>query len=632
MLQKIREKITGWVAGVILALLAFVFAVWGIDIGSSTATSAAVVDGAEIPIEPVRRAIQNRLAQFQQAYGVDVPDAIVQQVRDNVIEGFVINRLLVDRVRKQDYRISDQELTDTVRAMPVFQVGGQFSLESYRAMLSNVGYTPSIFEAEQRQDLEVAQLQNGILNSAFSTSLELDERIRLEREQREISWIEIDIDRFIAEVSVEESDIQTRYEEQSDRYMDPEAVDVEYMQVRLSDISGGISVTEDEIREFYAQEVSRDPMLYTTPDQRRARHILVNADDGEEEARNKALQLAERARAGEEFASIAREESDDSGSASLGGDLDWIERGAMDAPFEDALFSMEVGEIRGPVKTPFGYHVILLEEIRSGETRSYEETRDELEQLLRDQRAEDIYYDQAETLERLAFEHPDTLEPAAEALGIEAIRIDRMGRSGTAEYGGNTEFVSAAFSEDVLENRENSAAIEIADGHAVVLRVVEHYEAVAKPLDEVRSQIEASLKREIAREQVREAGDEVRDRLMAGEDPQVVAVESGGEFNATILVRRTDTSIPQPVREATFRATAPGGEEPVVDRASMVDGSESIFLLTRVLPGDAADLDDTERQIFREDIIAAAGGAELAAYVEELRSQASVVISTEQFQ
>ena len=631
MLQKIREKITGWVAGVILALLAFVFAVWGIDIGTSTATSAAIVDGEEIPVEPVRRAIQNRLSQFQQAYGVDVPDAIAQQVRDNVIEGFVRNRLLVDRVRKQDYRVSDQELTDSVQAMTAFQVGGQFSLESYRAMLSNVGYTPSIFEAEQRQDLEVSQLQNGILNSAFSTPLELDERIEMEREQREISWIEIDIDRFIAEAEVDDADIQTRYEEQSDRYLNPEAVDVEYMQVLLSDISTGIRVTEEEVRAFYAEEVSRDPMLYTTPEQRRARHILVNIDGEEEEAANKAQQLAERARAGEEFASVAREESDDTGSASLGGDLDWIERGAMDAPFEDALFSMEVGEIRGPVKTPFGYHVILLEEIRSGETRSYEETRDELEQLLRDQRAEDIYYDQAETLERLAFEYPDTLEPAAEALGMSTIRIDRMGRAGTAEFGGNTEFVAAAFSEDVLENRENSAAIEITDGQAVVLRVVEHYEAVAKPLDEVSGQIEASLKREIAREQVREAGDELSDRLMAGEDPQVVAAEGGGEFNATILVGRTDTSIPQPVRETAFRARPPG-DGPVVDRASMVDGSDAIILLTKVLPGDASNLDDTERQIFREDIIAAAGGAELAAYVEQLRSQATVVISEEQFQ
>jgi peptidyl-prolyl cis-trans isomerase D len=631
MLQKIREKITGWVAGIILALLAFVFAVWGIDLGTSSVTTAAIVNGEEIPVEPVRRAIQNRLAQFQQAYGVDVPDVIMQQVRDNVIEGFIRNRLLVDRVRKQDYRVSDQELTDSVRAMPAFQVGGQFSIESYRAMLSNVGYTPSIFEAEQRQDLEVSQLQNGILYSAFSTPLELDQRIRLEREQREISWIEIDIDRFIAEVDVDQANVKARYEEQSNRYLNPEAVDVEYMQVRLSDISAGITVTEVEIRDFYAEELSRDPMLYTTPDQRRARHILVSIDGNEEEAGDRARQLAERIRAGEDFASIAKEESDDTGSASLGGDLDWIERGAMDAPFEDALFAMEVGEIAGPVKTPFGYHVILLEEIRSGKTRSFEETRGELEQLLRDRMAEDIYYDQAETLERLAFEHPDTLEPAAEALGLDPIRIGRMGRSGTAEFDGNSAFVTAAFGEGVLENRENSAAIEIADGHAVVLRVVEHYEAVAKPLDEVKDQIEASLKREIARERVRTAGDEVRDRLVAGDDPQVVAVESGGKLNATIMLGRTDTSIPQPVREAAFRAPRPG-DAPVVDRASMVDGSDSIILLTKVIPGDAENLDDTERQIFREDIIAAAGSAELAAYVEQLRSQATVVISAEQFQ
>jgi peptidyl-prolyl cis-trans isomerase D len=631
MLQRIREKITGWVAGIILALLAFVFAVWGIDIGTGTSTSAAVVNGEEIPIEPVRRAIQDRLAQFQQSYGVDVPDAIVQQVRDNVLEGFVRNRLLVDRVREQKYRVSDGELTETVRSMPVFQVGGQFSLESYRAMLSNVGYTPSLFEAEQRQDLEVSQLQDGILNSAFSTPLELEARIRMEREKREISWIEIDINRYIAEAVVDSADIEAKYEEQPDRYLNPEAIDVEYLEVKLSDISAGITVTDDEVRDFYDEEVSRDPLLYKTPEQRRARHILVNTEDGEEEASNKATLLAERARAGEDFASIAMTESDDTGSASLGGDLDWIEPGAMDAPFEDALFSMEVGEIRGPVKTPFGYHVILLEEVRAGETRTFEDTREELTQLLRDTRAEDTYYDRAESLERLAFEYPDSLEQAAEELDVEIRRINRMGRSGTAIFSGNSEFVNMAFNTDVLENRENSTAIEIDSGHAVVLRVAEHYEATPKPLDEVRGQIEASLQREIARERVRDIAEQVEERLKAGDDPQIVAQESGAAYNPTVLIGRTDTDKPQPVRDAAFRASPPE-TQPVVQRASMIDGSDAVILLTSVMPGQKADLDETEQQIFREDVIAATGGAELTSYIEELRSQASVVISPEQFQ
>ncbi|MGI9265440.1 MAG: SurA N-terminal domain-containing protein [Gammaproteobacteria bacterium] len=631
MLQRIREKITGWVAGIILALLAFVFAVWGIDIGTGTSTSAAVVNGEEIPVEPVRRAIQDRLAQFQQAYGVDVPDTIVQQVRNNVIEGFVRNRLLVERVRTQEYRVSDEELTETVRSMPVFQVGGQFSLESYRAMLSNVGYTPSLFEAEQRQDLEVSQLQDGILNSAFSTPLELEERIRLEREKRELSWIKIDIDRFIAEVAVDQDEIEARYDEQPERYLNPEAVDVEYLEVRLSEISNGISVTDDEVRAFYDEEVSRDPLLYKTPEQRRARHILVNIDGDEEEAREKASKLAERAQAGEDFASIASSESDDTGSASLGGDLDWIEPGAMDAPFEDALFSMEVGEIRGPVKTPFGYHVILLEEVRAGETRSFEETQVELAELLRETRAEDIYYDRAESLERLAFEYPDSLEQAAQELNAEIKTISRMGRSGTATFGGNSEFVTMAFDEDVLENRENSTAIEIESGHALVLRVAEYYEATPKPLDEVRDQIEASLKREAAREQVRSLADQVSERLKEGSDPQIVAEEAGATYHPTVFVGRTDTDKPQPVRDAAFRAARPEAR-PVVERASMIDGSESVILLMSVVPGEKEDLDETEQQIFREDIVAAAGGAELNAYIEELRSQANVVISEEQFQ
>ncbi len=631
MLQKIREKITGWVAGVILALLAFVFAVWGIDLGSGTSNKALVVNGEEVPVALVRRAIQNRLAQFQQAYGVEVPEAIQQQIRDDVIEGFVRNRLLVERTRQQAYRVSDEDLSRSVREMPVFQVGGQFSLESYRAMLANVGYTPTSFEAEQRQELQIAQLRDGILNSAFTTELELSQRIQLEKEQRQVGWIEVSLQPYLDQAAVSDDDIAARYEEQSDRYLNPETVDVEFVEVRLADLAAGIEVTEEKLRDFYDEEVSRDPLLYKTPEQRKTRHILINIGDDEEAARIRAQDLLERVRGGEDFATVAREASEDSGSASLGGDLDWIEPGTMDDPFEDALFSMEAGEIAGPVRTPYGFHVILLEEIRPGETRSFEQTREDMAQLLKEREAEDLYYSQAETLERLAFENPDSLDPAAEALGTTIERIDGMGRTGTDAFPGNSEFVTTAFSDEMLENRQNSNAIEAQEGHAVVMRIADYHEASAKPLEEVRGQIEATLKREFARERANELANEIEARLEAGDDPMAVAEDAAAQFHESVLVERSDTDVPGPVRDAAFTAQRPAGGFSV-DRVTMIDGSVAVIKVTEVLPGDAATLDDTEIQIFSEDVKAETSGGELTAYVEQLRSDASVVVTAEQFE
>ena len=331
MLQKIREKITGWVAGIILAVLAFVFAVWGIDIGFSNQSVAAVVNGDKIPIAPVRQAIQNQMSQFQQAYGAEVPELVERQVRDSVIEGFVRNRLLVQRIRDEGYRVSDEAVAESVRQIPVFQVGGQFSLDAYRAMLANVGYSPTAFEAEQRQNMEIQQLQDGILGSAFITPLELDQRIRIEREQRELSWVTASAEKFRGQVEITDEQIQEDYAANPDRHMSEEAVDVVYLEVSLADIADAIEVTERDLRAFYESEVQRDPDMYRTPEQRRARHILVSVeDDGDREAAlAEANALAARVRGGEDFAEVARAESDDSGSANLGGDLDWVEPGDL---------------------------------------------------------------------------------------------------------------------------------------------------------------------------------------------------------------------------------------------------------------------------------------------------------------
>ncbi|MGB5621342.1 MAG: SurA N-terminal domain-containing protein, partial [Gammaproteobacteria bacterium] len=505
MLQKIREKITGWVAGVILVLLGFVFAVWGIDIGFNPQSYAAVVNGEEIPVAPVRRAIQNQLSQFQQAYGPDLPPGIEEQIRGDVIEGFVRTRLLVDRVRGQGYRVSDEALTGSIRSMPVFQVGDSFSMDAYRAMLGNAGYSPTSFEAEQRQNLEVSQLQDGIFNSAFVTPRELEQRVRLEREQREIGWLILPVDNFLAAVDVSETDIQDEYDNNSASYMTAESVDIEYVEINLEQIAAQVEVTETDLREFYENELGANQELFVTPEQRRTRHILINIDDDTDEAaaRERAEALRARIEAGEDFSALAIESSEDAGSAAQGGDLDWVERGMMVAPFEEALFELQVGEVSDPVKSPFGYHLILLEDLRAGDTKTFEDMRDELETELRSRKAEDLFYAEAETLETLSFENPDTLTVASEALGRPIRRVERMTRTGGSGIAANAQVRDTAFSEAVLDQRENSVPLELEEGQAVVLRVAEHYLPETKPLTEVRNRIESLLRRDRAREQLR---------------------------------------------------------------------------------------------------------------------------------
>jgi peptidyl-prolyl cis-trans isomerase D len=633
MLQKIREKITGWVAGIILAVLAFVFAVWGIDIGFSNQSVAAVVNGDKIPIAPVRQAIQNQMSQFQQAYGAEVPELVERQVRDSVIEGFVRNRLLVQRIRDEGYRVSDEAVAESVRQIPVFQVGGQFSLDAYRAMLANVGYSPTAFEAEQRQNMEIQQLQDGILGSAFITPLELDQRIRIEREQRELSWVTASAEKFRGQVEITDEQIQEDYAANPDRHMSEEAVDVVYLEVSLADIADAIEVTERDLRAFYESEVQRDPDMYRTPEQRRARHILVSVeDDGDREAAlAEANALAARVRGGEDFAEVARAESDDSGSANLGGDLDWVEPGMMVGPFDEALFAMEEGQISDPVRTPFGYHVILLEGIRPGDVREYDEARADLLQEYQTRTAEDQFYERAERMAELAFENPGSLEPAADELGLEIQRLEKLTRSGGEGVGASAEVIAAAFSEEVLSGGENSGPLEIEEGRAIVLRVDQHFEPEVRPLEEVSYTIRARLEQDAIREKTAALGAEALARIESGEAANAVAEDMGLDYSGVLKVGRTATEVPLRVREAAFGARlADGGTTSA--GTQLADGSYAVWTLSAVEAGDLDSVPEAERAQLREQLAGASGGSDLNAYVNQLRSESTVVVNEEQFE
>jgi peptidyl-prolyl cis-trans isomerase D len=632
MLQKIREKITGWVAGLILALLAFVFAVWGIDIGFSDQSVAAVVNGDKIPIAPVRQAIQNQMSQFQQAYGADVPELVEQQVRDSVIEGFVRNRLLVQRIRDEGYRISDEAVAQSVRQIPVFQVNGRFSLDAYRAMLANVGYSPAAFEAEQRQNMQIQQLQDGILGSAFVTSVELDHRIRVERERRQVSWLKVSADKFRDQIEITDEQIKADYEANPDRHMSAEAVDVLYLEVNLADIAGGIELTEGDLRSFYETEVSRDPDMYRTPEQRRTRHILVSIDDGvdEDSALAEANALLDRIRGGEDFAQVAREASDDSGSANLGGDLDWVEPGTMVAPFDEALFAMQEGEISDPVRTPFGYHIILLEGIRPGDVREYEEARAELIVEYQTRTAEDMFYERAERMAELAFENPGSLDPAAGELDLEVRRLDKLTRLGGEGIAANSEVISAAFSEEVLSGGENSGPLEIEEGRAIVLRVDQHYESEVRPLEEVSYTIRARLEQDAIREKTAAIGADALSRVEAGDDASAVAADLGIDFSGVLTVGRTATEVPLRVREAAF--AAPATEVGAHGGTELADGSYAVWTLGVVTPGTLDSVPAAEQEQLRQQLASAAGGSELNAYVTELRTNATVIVNQDQFE
>lgn len=628
MLQKIRETITGWVAWAIIITIGLVFAVWGIDLSFTPRAVAAKVNGEEIAVEPVRRSYQQQVAQFQEAFRGDVPEEVALEIRRGVIEQFVRRELLRQRIDKLGFRVGDEQLMDHVQSFEAFRVGERFSMDAYRAALSGAGYTPATFEAEQRRMLEIQQLQDAIVLSSFVTRAELERRVALERELREVEWVTLPLDRFLDEVEVTEADVEARYQETPERWTQPESVDIAYIDLRIERFAEEIDVSEEDLRAFYEMEVSREPERYVGLERRKAAHILVQPGDGAEE-RIKALRA--RIEAGEDFADLAREASEDPGSARAGGDLGWIEADVMVPAFDQVLFSMEAGTISEPFRTEFGWHIIKLDEVERSGGASFEEAREELLRDYRRRRAEDRFYDEAETLARIAFENPDSLQPAANELGHEIHTVDGVTREGGPGIAANSAVIEAAWSETVFEGRENSALLEIDDGHAAVIRVTEHNPPALRPLQEVAQQIRSELRRERALASARELGAEAKTQLEAGEGVAEVAEALSADYVAGLTVVRDDVTVPPDVVRAAFAAARP---EPGAPTVVAVEGENGQFVV-RVLsstPGGADLLNADERRELGDRIRGTRASGELQSYLEHLRQNAKVTVFEQSLQ
>ena len=626
MLQKIRDRITGWIAGVVLAMLAVAFVFWGIDFGTATRDYAAKVDGDEIPLTQFRTAYQNRLNQFQQYYQDEIPDAMRAQVRDNVLEDMVRNTLLRRRAENRGYRVSDAAVRESIEALPVFQVGGEFSRDIYYARLRSQGFSPAAFEAEQRSLLKLTQLQDAVVRTAFATPAELERDAELEREQREVAYAVFAADKYLDEATVEDGAIEAYYADNPDEFRSPETVTLSYVELRAEDLAGDSEVSETELEELYASA----PERFETPEQRRARHVLIEIDGDRDaqEARELAVRVLERAQAGEDFAALASEHSDDAGSAQSGGDLEWVEPGMFSGPFDEALFSMEPGEVRGPVRSEYGFHVIKLEEIRAGERRSFDEVREELEAELKADKADQRFYERAQALADAAFETPGELDSVAKELDLDLRRIPDFSReSGGGEIGADPVVIAAAFDDAVLVDGENSPILELGEDHAMVVRVSDHQPSVVQPLEAVRGRIIELLRNRAAQKNAAEAGDEFRQGVAGGADPESLAEELGAEFHAARFVGRTEQTLPTMLLTGAFRAPRPGEGERIVRGITLTDGDYAVFVLTAARPGDFAVLGEAERESRRRQLAQRRGAGDFAAYVEDLRADAKLRVN-----
>jgi peptidyl-prolyl cis-trans isomerase D len=632
MLQTIRDKITGWFAGLFLGAIALVFIFWGIDFGAGAASYAAKVDGERIPIETVRRAWQQRQSQLQQMLRDELPDDMVKSQQAAVLDQFVRQTLLTQRAEEFGYRVSDGLLAKRVMEFPQFQVDGKFSKDRYNALIRSSGLSEAQFEAELKTELLLEQLQNGVVDSAFVTPNELARRYTLEKQNREVDYALIAASEFAPSIAVTDEQIQKWYDEHKSQYLLPETADLQYVELTRSRAEAGVTVTEEGLRDYYEQNKER----FQSPERRRARHILiaVEGDVDDAAAQKKAEELATKAKAGSDFAQLAKENSKDPGSAQQGGDLGWAERGMFVGPFEEALFGMSVGEIRGPVKTQFGYHVLQLQEIEAGKLKSFEDARAELEDEYRKERAQTIFYDESQKLADTAFSSLTELESVAKTMDLPLKTVKGFTREGGGEFGQERSVIDAAFSDEVLERRENSPLVTIGEDRALILRVTEHKAAEPRSLADVRAQIEAQLRVQGARDAAAKKGADAVSRLQNGEPWKDVVASMGLSAVGTRLIARDDSVAPDAVKRAAFTAATSQVSETKPYFAGVVtnDGNYAVLAVTQVRSGDPAAEPAAEKTARQRRVERQTGTEELAAYVAEAERSADIVKNDKVFE
>ena len=446
------------------------------------------------------------------------------EVRRAVLDQLVDERVVYAAALKAGLTVTDAELQGIIAEIPAFREDGgtgKFSAALYQSALRNQGMSERMFEAMLRKDLILNRARQSVASTAFVPASVMERLYHLRAQEREVSQQVLSPEQFIGKVQIAPDAVKAYYDANQDQFKLPEKVRVQYAILSLEGIQHKVTLTPDQLEKYYEERRAQ----FEKPEERRASHILITVPAGatpeqKAKAREKAEALiAQAKKSPQAFAELAKKSSEDPGSAAEGGDLGFFPRGKMVKPFDDAVFGMKVGDIAGPVETQFGFHVIKLADIKAAEGPKLETVKAQVEEELRKAEAGKRFAEAAETFSNLVYEQPDSLKPAAEALGLELQTTGWITRQGGADNPllNNEKFLRALFSDDALKQERNTEAVEIAPNMLVSARVIEHQAATLRPFEDVRAEIVSRLTHDKAVELAKQEGEALLAQLQKGE-------------------------------------------------------------------------------------------------------------------
>lgn len=613
MLQNIRDNSQGWIAKTIIGIIVVLLALTGFEAifnSSGNARNAAEVNGEEISLDELNQAVNMQRRQLMQQLGSDFDASLFDDklMRDSALGALIDRTLLLQGARDADFAFSQAALDQLILQTPEFAVDGVFNAARFDQVIQQMGYTRMQFRQLLEQEMLIGQLRAGISGSGFVTDQQIERFAQLERQTRDFASITVAADSSAVQVSDEEA--RQYYEANTERFRSPEQVVLEYVELNKEAYFDEVDASEEELQELYRQQIGN------LAEQRRAAHILIEVDGtSDAEAKAQLEEIAAQLAAGGDFATLAKEHSDDPGSANEGGDLGYAGPGVYDPAFEDALYALKEGQVSAPVRSEFGWHLIKLLGVQSPEVPSFESMKPELERELKAQQVEQRFVEVTKELENLAFESADLEQPAQE-LGLTVKTTEPFGREGGEGIAANRQVIQAAFSDEVLMDRANSSVIELDPDTVVAVRIKQHLEPEVQAFETVRDGIFEQLQDSKAAEQARSEGEKLLATLREGGEVE-------GQWQSVEAATRGQDGVAPAVLQTVFRMPKPEGESSTFSGVTLASGDYVVIRLNGVSEPDG-ELSAEEKQNYRRFLASRSGQQDFAAYREKQHAEAKI--------
>jgi peptidyl-prolyl cis-trans isomerase D len=627
MLQKIRDNTQGIFAKIFIGFIIAVFALFGVESIVGTLLNPVPVlqvNGVEINTIEIDTLSQRKAQEFFANLGEDADISGINDAmfRQSAIDELIQRELLKQSAANSGMAISTASIDRRILQTPDFQIDGVYNDERANILLRSMGYSPAGYRATLSQEMLLNQILAAYSGSGFVTNQELEHLAALVHQKRSFRFVSLSLDSQGSDIEISDADINQYYESNQSTFQREEQVRVAWIELDKQQLLDTITVSEQDVRALYDQEVT----TFQAQTERRAAHILFEAGDASElEAKlAQASEVKARLDAGEEFAELAAQFSDDTGSAQDGGDVGYTTGDSFVPEFEEALRGLEVGAISAPVRTEFGYHIIKLVEENPTEIESFEARRDALELDLKSRQGNTLFIARSEELGNLAFESIGLEEPAS-IMGLELQQSDWFGRTGGTGITALRAVIDASFSGEILQERLNSELIQIDQNRAVVLQVIDHQLPEIRPLEEVRGEISLALRLDRMREQARQLGETIASSVQSGQNIDSLLEAQGLSWNVLDAVERSDQRVNPFIMERLFGLPAPAEGQSSVLGFQLPTGDYVVADLQSVIPGTMDDLAGDEEQSMRSFLSQQGAALDFAGFFFSLENRAEIL-------